>query len=54
MKIESVRQQNNSFRGFDATKLVTAIAEHPGLVAGLATASVISQKLVLSAFEALY
>ncbi len=51
MKIESIRQQNNSFRGLDATRIVTSIAEHPGLVAGLASASVISQKLVLSASE---
>ena len=51
MKIESIRQQNNSFRGLDATRIVTGIAEHPGLVAGLASASVISQKLVLSASE---
>lgn len=51
MKIQSIQQQNNSFRGFDSTKLVKAIAEHPGVVAGLASASVISQKLVLSASE---
>ena len=49
MKIESIRQQNNSFRGLE--KIVIGIAEHPGLVAGLASASVISQKLVLSASE---
>ncbi len=51
MKVQSVQQQNSSFRGFNPTKLVTAIADHPGLVAGLASASVISQKMVLSASE---
>ncbi len=51
MKIQSIEQQNNSFRGKGASKLVQVIADHPGVVAGLASASVISQKLVLSASE---
>jgi len=51
MKIQSVKQQNNNFRGFDSTKIVETIAKHPGIVAGLASASVISQKMVMSASE---
>lgn len=51
MKLQSIGQQNNNFRGLNSSKLVKAIAEHPGVVATLASASVISQKLVLSASE---
>ena len=51
MKIQSIKQQNNSFRGDVTGKVVKYIAEHPALVAGLASASVISQKMVLSASE---
>ena len=51
MKVESIQQQNNSFRGSNPSKVVSYLANHPGLVAGLASASVISQKVVLSTSE---
>jgi len=50
MKIQSIQQQNNSFRG-NPGKVADFFVKHPGVVAGLASASVITQKLVLSASE---
>ena len=50
MKIQSIQQPNNSFRG-DITKLTNFVANHPSLVAGIAGSSVAAQKMVMSASE---
>ncbi len=50
MKIESVKQQNNSFRG-DVSKLTNFVTKHPAIIAGIAGSSVAAQKMVMSASE---
>ena len=51
MKIASVNNQTNNFKGSFTNKAVDFIAKHPIGVAGLAASSVVTQKLVLSAAE---
>ena len=50
MKIESIKQQNSSYRG-DISKLTGWVADHPGVVASLAGASVVAQKAIQSTAE---
>ena len=51
MKIQSVKQQNNSFRGLDISKVSEFVSKHPGIVAGIAGSSVAAQKMVMSGSE---
>lgn len=51
MKIQSIQQQNSSFRGIDIGSASNFIAKHPGFVAGVAGSSVAAQKMVMSASE---
>ena len=50
MKIQSIQQPNNSFRG-DISKITNFVSEHPALVAGIAGSSAAAQKMVMSASE---
>ncbi|MBQ8476794.1 hypothetical protein IJ531_07015 [bacterium] len=52
MKIQSIQQQNGSFKGLDITKAADFVANHPAAVATLAGSSVVAQKIVMSASEA--
>lgn len=52
MKIQSIQQQNSSFKGFDISKASNFVAEHPVLTASIAGSSAIAQKLVMTASEA--
>ena len=52
MKIQSIQQQNNSFKGFDISKASNFVANHPILTASIAGSSAVAQKLVMSASEA--
>ena len=49
MKIQSIQQQNSSFRGIE--KVTEFVAKHPELIAGVAGSSVAAQKMVMSASE---
>ena len=51
MKLESIKQQNNNFKGIDLNKVTDFVAENPGVVASLAGASVVAQKAIQSAAE---
>lgn len=51
MKIDSIKQQQN-FKGSLANTAGSFIAKHPVAIAGLAGASVVAQKIVMSGSEA--
>ena len=51
MKVQSIQQQNNSFRGLDIGKVSEFVAKHPSFVAGVAGSSVAAQKMIMSASE---
>ncbi len=52
MKVQTIQQQNNSFKGFDVSKASNFVANHPILTATVAGSSAVAQKLVMSASEA--
>ena len=52
MKIQSIQQQNNSFRGIE--KLTNVVAKHPEILAGIAGSSAAAQKMVMSASEVVF
>ncbi|MBR2069330.1 MAG: hypothetical protein IJ877_06165 [Candidatus Gastranaerophilales bacterium] len=51
MKIQSIQQQNQNFKGIDISNVTNFVAKHPGLVSGVASSSVVAQKLVMSGSE---
>jgi len=51
MKLQSINQQQNSYRGMPKNS-GGFIAKYPAMIAGLATSSVIAQKMVMSSAEA--
>ena len=50
MKVQSIKQQNISYRG-NISKLTDFVTKHPGLIAGIAGSSVAMQKMVMSTSE---